>query len=322
MLERNSGFQLGDFQFLNGTINRFTSSSRQFLNNITRLYEKNLYMSDLYKLLDTKEKIVNKENAVIVDKKKGVPKIEFKNISFVYPDSKKKVFENLNIEINPGEDIALVGENGAGKSTFIKLLLRFYDATEGEILINWVNLKYINLESYYENISVLFQDFNQYYYKVTENISVGDITKSVNKDGVLNSSKRAGSHNFIKDYKKGYGQILAKSFKGGIEPSWDQWQRIALARAFYRNANILILDEPTAAIDAVGEFEIFKEIEKVKEDKTTIIISHRFSTVRNADKIYVIEHGKILEHGSHEKLMSIKNGQYKKMFELQSEGYK
>jgi ABC-type multidrug transport system fused ATPase/permease subunit len=321
VLNRDSGFGVGDFTFINNSIDRLTEGLRNFLRNIARLYEDNLYMSDIYKLLDTETKIISKENAITLPKD-NVPSIEFRNVSFIYPGTEKKIFDNLNIEIKSGEDIAIVGENGAGKTTFIKLLLRFYDVTGGEILINGVNIKDIDLDSYYKHIGVLFQDFNKYYFPVKENIAVGDTERELNLDEVIQKSKQAGSHDFISEYKHKYDQLLDRDFKKGTEPSGGQWQRIALARAFYRNASILILDEPTSAIDAKGEYEIFKEIEKVQKEKTTIIISHRFSTVRNADKIYVIERGRIIEKGSHEDLMKVKDGKYKMMFDLQAEGYK
>lgn len=321
VINPGSGLGIGDFTFMNSTIERFTESVRNLLRNIAGLYAENLYMSDLYKLFDTESKIISKPNALKIDTKK-VPSIEFRNVGFTYPGTTRKIFENLNITINPGEDIAFVGENGAGKTTFVKLLMRFYDVTEGEILINGVNIKDIDLDTYYKNIGVLFQQFNQYYYKVKENIAVGNIDKKMDFELVKKSAKSAGAYTFVQEYKNKFNQYLDRNLKGGMKPSGGQWQRIALARAFYRSANILILDEPTSAIDAKGEYEIFNEIKKLQEEKTTIIISHRFSTVRNADKIYVIEHGKIIESGSHDDLMKNKDGRYKYMFELQAEGYK
>lgn len=321
VLQPNSYLKLGDFNFLRSAIEQFANSNKSFMFTIAKLYEHNLYISDLFKLLSTTNKIQVKPNAIKVNNLKA-PNIEFRNVSFSYPKTRKKIFDNLNIKINSGEDIALVGENGAGKSTFIKLLLRFYDVDDGEILINGVNIKDIDLESFYKKIGILFQDFNKYYYPVKENIAIGDISNPIDLNKVIESSIRSGAYEFIDKYKYKFEQILSRDFEHGIEPSGGQWQRIALARAFYRNANILILDEPTSAIDAKGEYEIFQEIQKLQEEKTTIIISHRFSTVRNADKIYVLENGKIIEQGTHDELMFVNNGKYKKMFELQAEGYK
>lgn len=315
------GLELGSFTFINSMVGKLAESLRNFLRNLTSLYQDNLYMTDLYKLFDTENKILSKEDSIKIDSSR-VPKIEFRNVSFAYPKTEKKIFDNLNIIINPCEDIALVGENGAGKTTFVKLLLRFYDVTEGQILINDVDIRDIDLDTYYKNIGVLFQEFNQYYFSVAENIGVGDSEMDLIQETVEEKAKQSGAHDFVSEYKNKYEQLLSKEFKKGIEPSGGQWQRIALARAFYRNSNILILDEPTSAIDAKGEYEIFKEIEKVQKEKTTIIISHRFSTVRNADKIYVIEQGKIIEEGSHEDLMQLPKGQYKHMFDLQAEGYR
>jgi ABC-type multidrug transport system fused ATPase/permease subunit len=321
VLARTPGFGIKEFLFYRNSIGSFNNSARRVVKQVNSLYENNLYMTDFFKLMDLESSIKSKENAVLIPTT-TVPAIEFKDVSFKYPNSEEWIYKDFSIKINSGEDIALVGENGAGKTTFLKLLLRFYDIEQGEILVNGVNIKEIDLESWYKNIGILFQDFNKYCYNVEENIALGNIADFENKDKVIESSQKAGSHSFVQKYKKKYGQMLHKSFKNGVEPSGGQWQRIALARAFFRNANILILDEPTSAIDAKGEYEIFEKINKEQEKKTTIIISHRFSTVRNADKIYVIEHGKIIEEGAHEELMEINAGKYKEMFELQAEGYK
>lgn len=321
VLARTVGFGLGDFTFYRGVVGSFTSSSRLLVSRMARLYEYNLYMTDFFKLLDIENKIVSKPDAIKIETDK-VPVIEFRNVSFKYPKTEKYIYKNFSIKINPGEDIALVGENGAGKTTFVKLLLRFYDVEEGAILINGINIKDLDLKSWYRNLGVLFQDFNRYSYSVKENVFLGKIEDKDNFEKVKEVVKQAGAEEFVEEYKKKYDQMLDKSFKNGIEPSGGQWQRIALARAFFRDANILVLDEPTSAIDAKGEYEIFKKIAQAQEKKTTIIISHRFSTVKKADKIYVIDDGKITEQGTHIDLMQIEKGKYKEMFELQAEGYK
>lgn len=312
---------VGDYNFYLSSINQFTNSSRNFLRNINNLYENNLYLNDYFDLMDMKNKIVNKENAVKVSDVKP-PRIEFKNVSFTYPGSKDEVFDGFNMVIEPGEDIALVGENGAGKTTLVKLLSRFYDVDEGQILIDGIDIRDIDLDSWYRNLGILFQKFNTYGFSAYENIALGNVNNFDDKEGVKEASKQAGAHDFILKQKKKYKQILSKWFSDGTDLSGGQWQRIGLARAFFRKANVLILDEPTSAIDAKGEYEIFEKIAKYQKSKTTIIISHRFSTVRKADKIYVIDKGKILEKGTHEELMLKHKGKYKKMFELQAAGYK
>lgn len=316
----NNKLKIGDFGFINSAILEFANKAKNFAHNITRLFEANLFVQTYFGIIDIESKI-NLNNKGIKLDKNIIPKIEFRNVSFKYPNTEKYVYENLNIIINPGDDIALVGENGAGKTTFVKLLARFYDVTEGQILVNGINIKDLNLKSWLDNLGILFQDFNKYAYSVKENIELGIAESKISNDELAKYGQQAGASEFIESYDKKYETVLSKAYDGGTEPSGGQWQRIALARAFYRNANVLILDEPTSAIDAKGEYEIFKEIEKTQENKTTIIISHRFSTVRNADKIYVIEHGKIIEHGTHDCLLE-KGGLYKKMFEMQAEGYK
>ncbi len=317
---KETAFSIGDYTFYLSTINRFSESSRRLFQALSRLYERNLYMKEYYKLLDMEPKIKSKENAIKIPTKK-IPSIEFKNVSFTYPGSKEKIFDNFSMKINPGDDVAFVGENGAGKTTFVKLLARLYDIDSGQILINGTDIRDVDLDSWYENLGILFQDFNKYAYSVHENIALGRIKDFKNTKKVMLASQNSGAHEFVKDYDMKYKKMLSKEYKKGIELSGGQWQKIALARAFFRNSNILILDEPTSAIDAKAEYEIFKKVDEMQRDKTTIIISHRFSTVKKAKRIYVIKKGKIEEEGSHKELMQIKDGQYKEMFELQANEY-
>ena len=242
-------------------------------------------------------------------------------MDFTYPGVKTKILRNFSLTINPGEKVAFVGENGAGKSTIIKLLARFYDVTAGEILINNKNIKELEIETWYKNLGVIFQDFIMYEDSAKENIRYGKIYEEMGLEKITEAAKASGAHPFIEKLDKGYEQMLGRMFKGGTDLSVGQWQKIALARGFLRDAPILVLDEPTASIDARAESEIFNKVEKLSKDKTVIIISHRFSTVRNADKIYVIDDGKIVESGSHTELMKI-NGQYATLFNLQAKGYK
>lgn len=312
---------IGSFTFYSGIITQFNGSLSLIASSGAYLNDQNQYMKDFYKLLDMQPQITSPENPINVDPKK-LPTITFDNVTFNYPNSAVSALQNVSFTINAGEKIAFVGENGAGKSTIINLLLRFYDPQAGRILIDDTNIKDLDLNSYYKHIGVLFQHFNDYPYSVRDNIALGRVKNFQDDKSVKNAAKLAGADSFIEKYPKKYDQVLDVGFKDGIEPSGGQWQRIALARALFRAAGILILDEPTAAIDAKSEYAIFKTLEEHSKDKTTIIISHRFSTVRNAEKIYVLDNGKITEQGSHEQLMKLQNGLYKEMFDKQAEGYK
>ncbi len=249
------------------------------------------------------------------------PIIEFRDVAFRYPGTERNILESFNLTIKNGERVALVGENGAGKTTIIKLLLRFYDATSGEILINGVNIKEIDLDSWYKMVGALFQDFVKYQFTFKENVFFGDLTKNENMEFLKEATEKSGADSFLDNLPEGVNQVLGKMFDKGIDLSGGQWQKLALARAFFRDAPILILDEPTSAIDAKAEYEIFERVQKLQKDKTVIIISHRFSTVRNADRVLVLNDGKIIEEGSHKKLLSQK-GMYAELFNIQAQGYK
>lgn len=250
------------------------------------------------------------------------PEIKLENISFTYPNGKHPVISALSLTIKPGEKIAIVGENGAGKTTLVKLLTRIYKPQEGVIWIGNKRLNDLKLSSWYKNIGVLFQDFNMYgFLTASENVGIGKIVKgSFNEKRVVEALKKADALDFVNKYPKKLNQVLSERFRGGIRPSGGQWQKLAIARFFYRNAPVLIMDEPTASIDAVAEARIFDNIYKFMNGKTVIIISHRFSTVRNADRILVLDKGKIIEDGTHEELLT-HGGKYATSFNLQAKGY-
>jgi ATP-binding cassette, subfamily B, bacterial len=265
----------------------------------------------------TKMKNFSKGDAFPKMFKKG---IIFKDVYFKYPRTKKYVLDKINFTIKPGENLAIVGENGSGKTTFIKLLTRLYDTTKGDILIENKNIKEYKLSEVHKNIGVIFQDFVQYETTVKENIQFGNVNKS--RKYIHNSAVSSGAYDFIRNFDKKYDENLGRMIeKDGKELSGGEWQKIALARAFFKDSQILILDEPTAAIDAKAEYQLFKRFKKLTKNKTTILISHRFSTVRIADRIIVMHKGKIIEEGNHEKLME-KKGHYFKLFSLQAKSYK
>ncbi len=306
--------------FLSGALFRVGSALNAVFGTLSRMQEPMLYAKSYFELVDLKPKLVDKPNAEILVNAQA-PEIRIENLSFTYPGQTDAVFKNMNLTIAPGEHIALVGENGAGKSTLIKLLLRFYLPDERAIYINGVNINDIAIESWYNQIATLFQDFNHYPMSIEENITIGRTNKKPDTKLRDKAGKFSNVDSQVEKYKYGWDTVLDSSFKKGTEPSGGQWQRVALARAFYRQANLLILDEPTSAIDAKTEYEIFNNIFTHFQDKSAIIVSHRFSTVRRADRIVVLEQGKIVEEGSHKDLIR-KKGIYFSLFSSQAEGYK
>lgn len=313
-LDGKIGF--GQYLFLSGALLRVGGALNAVFATITRLQEPLLYAENFYNLADRPITMQDRPNAKRL--KTAAPEIVFDNVSFAYPGAQQSVLRNLHLRIAPGEHIALVGENGAGKSTLIKLLLRFYLPTEGRILINGKDLQNISINSWYDQLATLFQDFNRYPFSIEKNIAMSDET---NSERLRDAAQLSDVKNIVKDLPKKYDTILDSSFKEGVEPSGGEYQRIALARAFYRQANFLILDEPTAAIDAKAEYDIFNNIFKHYANKTVLIVSHRFSTVRRADRIIALDNGHIAEKGTHTQLMK-NNGLYKEMFTKQAAGYR
>lgn len=310
---------IGDINFYTGVVSNFQNGLGGLFRNINGIFDSSLYVKSIFEVLDLKPLVKQPDNPVKINIKKA-PKIEFKNVFFTYPGTKKAILKNFSITIEPGEKVAFVGENGAGKTTIIKLLARFYDVDKGKILIDGVSINQLDIDNWYKYFGVLFQDFNRYEHTVEENIGFGRVYDNVGLEEIIEASTSAGAHSMIEKLDKGYKQMLGRIFDEGIDLSTGQWQKIALARAFLRNAPVLVLDEPTSSIDAKAEAEIFNKVEKLSKDKTVIIISHRFSTVRNADKIYVIDSGKITESGTHSELIKL-NKQYATLFNLQAKGY-
>ena len=311
---------IGDISYFTAVVTNFQNGVGGFFRNMAQVFSASLYVQEIFDLLAIETNIKESSHKIKIDIDQS-PTIEFKDVSFAYPGTTNKVFSNFSLTIHPGEKIALVGENGAGKTTLIKLLARFYDVTQGEILINGINIKELELASWYKALGVLFQDFVRYEYSFEDNIYFGKIYEEKDDDKIKNAAKMSGAEDIAEGLKDGYRQMLGKTFENGAELSVGQWQKVALARAFLRDAPVLILDEPTASIDAKSESEIFEKVESLSKNKTVIIISHRFSTVRNADKIYVIKKGKIKEEGSHEELMK-QDGVYASLFRVQARGYK
>jgi len=288
------------------------------LSSISGMYEDNLYLSNLYDYLG------QPVPARLGNAKYGPEPgrgLEFKNVSFTYPGSAAKALDKVSLQIRPGESLALVGENGSGKTTLIKLLTRLYDPTAGNILLDGLDLQDWDVEALRQRIGVIFQDFGRYQFSVGENIGAGDVRHIDDAERWTAAAETGMAAPFIEDMPDGYNTQLGRWFKGGRELSGGQWQKIALSRAFMRSdADILVLDEPTAAMDAASEAAIFDHFQSESHNKMTILISHRFSTVRAADRIIVIHDGQILEQGNHESLLA-ENGQYAHLFKLQARGY-
>lgn len=306
---------IGSFTLLINMIDSLNLNVVSAVVNFGEMYEHNLYVDDYFKVLALSKIITEVDNPITV--RKMPPKIEFKNVSFKYPGG-PLVLKNVSFTIEEGSSVALVGANGAGKSTIIKLICRFYDVTDGEILINGTNIKNIKLSSWYKNMGTLFQDFVHYFLTVKDNILLGDPNKFDEKL-MKEAARKSGALAFIEKLPKGFDQGLGREYEGE-ELSIGQWQKLAIARAFYQSPPLLILDEPTSAIDAEAEYEIFNNLEKAYKNKTLLLVSHRFSTVRNANKIYVIDKGQIIEGGTHKQLLEL-DGKYARMFRVQAKGY-
>lgn len=303
---------------------RFYTTVNAWIESISYTEEAARYAARWFELFELLPKIRNKENAIRQTFDKP-PLVEFRNVSFRYPTENKEenplVLQNLSFTMNPGEKVAIVGVNGSGKTTMIKLLCRIYDPSEGAIYVNGTDLKDIHLADWQSAIGILFQDFPIYNLSIRESIGVGRISDSemkgkVNEERLRQAASNSGADEFISNYD----QLIWKEFEGGIDLSKGQHQRLAVARMFYRNAAITILDEPTASIDAVTEEKIFTSLEKNMEGKTVILITHRFSTVKNADKILMMEHGRIIEQGSHRQLMNT-GGKYADLYTMQAKRY-
>jgi ATP-binding cassette subfamily B protein len=309
---------LGELTFLSGAFNRLTRNLQDFFSKFTRISESALYLKDYFEFIDISIQPKHNEDMPLPEKiKEG---FEFVNVKFSYPESDNEILKGISFKIKAGEKLAFVGQNGAGKTTLTKLLLRFYEPTSGQILLDGVNINRFDKAKYQAFFGVIFQDFFRYEFTVRENIAIGDISQIENQEKIENAAELSLANQVVSELKKGYDQQLGKRFAKGQELSGGQWQKVALARAYMKDAKVMILDEPTSALDAKAESDVFERFIGLTEDKTSIIISHRFSTVRQANKILVLDEGRVLEMGTHEDLMANKS-LYADLFKLQAEGY-
>jgi len=310
---------LGDLVMYYQAFQRGQNFLQGTLRALAGLYESNLFLSNLYEFLDLKPKIITPSPPTPIPRPMQTG-ITFNSMSFQYPTSNRKVLNDITLTIRPGEHIALVAENGAGKTTLIKLLCRLYDPTEGSITLDGIDLRQFETTALRREISIIFQDYAKYHLTAQENIWFGNIDLPSDHEKIVTAARHSGADNVISRLPKGYETILGKWFEDGEELSIGEWQKVALARAFLRDAQIIVLDEPTSAMDAKAEDEVFQKFHQLAQGKTAILISHRLSTVRMADRIYVLDGGKITESGTHDELMQL-GGTYAYLFETQARYY-
>ena len=311
---------LGDLTFLSGSFLRLRSLMEAILIRFSSIADSALYLRDLFDFLEMEPRIRSKDESL------PFPEtihdgFTFENVGFRYPQMEKWVLRDVSFTLHPGEKLALVGENGAGKTTLVKLLTRLYDPAEGRILLDGHDLRDYNLDGLRDAVGVIFQDYVKYHLTASENIAVGRIDDRNNANRIKEAAQRSLADKVIDNLPEGYQQMIGRWFKQGTNLSGGEWQKIAIARAYMRDAQLLILDEPTAALDARAEHEVFNRFVELTFDKCAVLISHRFSTVRMADRIVVLHEGKLLEHGTHEELLAA-GGQYSELFQLQASGYR
>lgn len=311
---------LGKLTLLAGAIAGASTNIQAVFSTFSGIADQSLFLTDLVEFFAVQPKILSKPGALLAPRPicQG---IEFRNVSFSYPGNRRRVLSNINLRLDPGERIALVGANGQGKTTVVKLLTRLYDPSEGQILLDGIDLREYDLDDLWREIGVIFQDFMHYEMTASENIAVGRIEEANNPFRIRAAAMKSFAENVIHKLPKGYDQLLGCRFEGGVDLSGGEWQKIALARAHLRDAQLLILDEPTAALDAQSEHEVFKRFADLTSGKMSLLISHRMSTVRMADRILVMENGGIAEQGPHEQLVK-HGGLYAEMFELQAASYR
>lgn len=311
---------VGTLTFLTGAIAGASSNLQMIFSTFSSIADQSLFLTDLLEFFALRPLVTSKPDAIRAPRpiKEG---IEFKDVSFSYPGSTRLVLKNLNLRVAPGERIALIGENGEGKTTIVKLITRLYDPTVGKVLLDGLDLREYDLEDYSSQIAVIFQDFMRYDMTAWENIAMGQISERKNMASIELAARKSLAESVVAKLPLGYDQMLGRRFETGVDLSGGEWQRIALARAYLRNAQLLVLDEPTAALDARSEHEVFERFAELTQGKMALLISHRFSTVKMADRIVVLEKGQIAEEGRHEQLMA-RGGRYAAMFEMQASSYR
>ena len=310
---------VGTLTFLAGAFSRLQGLLQGIVSRFSRIAETSMYLQDFFDFLELKPLADNHAGGLSIPRpiKQG---FVFENVGFKYPETDVWALRNLSFTLNPGEKLALVGENGAGKTTLVKLLAHLYEPSEGRILLDGVDLCKYDPEDLRREIGVIFQDYVRFMFTAGENIAIGNISEAENQPRIQDSAHKSLAEDVIEPLPKKYAQMLGKRFAGGVDLSGGQWQKVALARAYMREAQLIILDEPTASLDARAEHEVFVRFAELMKGKAAVLISHRFSTVRMADRILFLEHGQLLELGTHEELLA-KGGKYAELFQLQAKGY-
>jgi ATP-binding cassette, subfamily B, bacterial len=314
-------FSIGDMILLTGAIAGASSNIQAVFTSFSSIANQALFLTDLLDFLKTKPRLAAKPGALRAPQpiRRG---FEFKHVSFRYPGSSRMILDNISFRLAPSSRVALVGENGQGKTTIVKLITRLYDPSAGQILLDGVDLREYDLESLWKEIGVIFQDFSRYDFTAADNIAVGQIEEHNNPFRIRTAATKSLADRFIRKLPYGYEQTLGCRFEGGVDLSGGEWQKLALARAYMREAQLLILDEPTASLDARSEHEVFERFAELTAGKMALLISHRFSTVRMADRILVLENGKIAEQGHHDQLVRASDSRYAAMFRLQAASYR
>jgi len=313
-------FTIGTLTFLAGSFRQSRSLIQSVLLALSSIYEQSLYLSDLFTFFDVQPRVVSKPGAQAVPRPMQTG-FRFENVGFRYPGSQRWAVRQLTFSFEPHERIALVGENGAGKTTLVKLLARLYDPDEGKVLLDGVDLRDYDLDSLRNNIGIIFQDFVRYDFILRENIGVSQVEAMNDEARIREAAKRSLADSVANRVPQGFDQMLGKRFDNGVELSGGEWQKVALARAYMRDAQVLVLDEPTAALDARAEYEVFSRFAELTKGRMAVLISHRFSTVRMADRILVLKGGELVDDGTHEALVA-RGGLYAELFSLQAAGYR